>query len=233
MPSGSIDPIKAANRIGEFSNSSLGRAIFSPEELDAFKAHAQGVRDLDATLANLASTKTAQTSAADFSRLFSGEGIGGGQATAFRKIVEGTATPEETAHAIFGAIGSGGNPGNISRLITSIKRISGDESDAMSAIRQGVWQRLTQDADDFSKRVKMADAIRGFVHGRGMTIANQLFDMHERDLMLRYADAARTGANPRGLSRLSRTIINMVGHKLGVPHAGHAVDWMLKASRQQ
>jgi hypothetical protein len=157
---GSLDPIRGATRLMDFTDSSLARRMFTPEELAAMQGHAQGVRDLDrivaqlpttreaaqaaeqvkpanvkAAIAALPSTQKAERVRAAYQDLFGGDGIGGAQAAAFRRIVEGTASPEETVNALFSAIGSG-NPGNVSRLIGAVQRIVGPDSDAMETLRR-------------------------------------------------------------------------------------------------
>lgn len=189
---GEIDPIRSANAILDMTNSSLGMRMFNAEERQAMRAHAQGVRELERTIEGLPATQTSQRARNAYQNFFSGEGIGGSQATTFRRIVEGTATPEETAQAVFGAIGSG-NPGNASRMIDAIERIVGRDSDAMSAIRQGVWQKITQNpiGKDQPGQQKIAQAIGEFLNGRGKTIAEQLYNREELDLMRKYADVVK------------------------------------------
>lgn len=195
---GEIDPARSASNILEFANSSLGRRMFSQQELRAMRAHAQGVRDLDRLIEEAPATQAATRVRAAYHDAFGGDGIGGAQQTAFRRIVEGAATPEETAQAVFSAIG-GGNPGNVTRLLTAIERIAGGSSDTMAAIRQGVWQKLTQNAagKDQPGQQKLAQSIAEFLNGKGRTIAQQLYTPDELALMQRYADVVKRTVIPK------------------------------------
>lgn len=206
--SGEIDPNKSAQSILDFSGSSLGRRMFSPQELAAMRAHAQGVRGLDQAIEQLPAVQGAAQARASYERAFGGDNVGGAQQAVFRRIIEGTATPQETAQTIFGAISSG-NPGNVGRMIESIRNITGADSDTMSAIRQGVWQRLTKNAagKDQPGAQLMSQDINEFLNGRGAGLAKQLYSPSELALMGRYADALKkTVIPPRAATRSDTTV---------------------------
>ena len=230
---GEIDPVKSANNIAEFSGSSLGQRMFTQQERAAMRAHAQGVRGLDQSIEALPATARAIQAKNAYQQTFGGEGLAGTPAAAFKRIVEGVATPEETSNAIFKVIGSG-NPGNATRALQAIERIVGPDSETMGAIRQGVWQKLTQAAagKDQPGPQKAMQAINEFLNGTGKTIAEQLYSPRELDLMRRYANAlkltiipkyARTNSDtaPAMLAAV-RKYAGMVGSALGVVGLGGA-----------
>lgn len=227
---GEVDAARAATGIQDLANSSLGRRIFNEAELNAMRSHAQGIRDIERSIEALPSSRRAEAQRNAYEDVFGGGEIGGAPGTAFRRIVDGTATPEETANAVFGII-SGGNPGNASRMIRSVERVVGPDSEAMAAIRQGVWQKLTQNAagKDQPGQQKLHQAINEFLNGKGRSIAQSLYSADELDLMRRYAQAVRLTIIPKYARTNSDTapaIMNAL-HRFGGAIAtalGYAVD---------
>ncbi len=222
---GEVDPVRSAANIEQFADSSLGRRMFQPYELNAMRGHAQALRQLDRTIETLPETAAAEQAARGYETMFGGAGIGGAQQAVFRRIVEGVATPEETAGAVFGAIGSG-NPGNAARMIDAIERIAGSDSQTMSAMRQGVWQRLTQAAagKDQPGAQKLAQNINEFLNGRGRTISERLYSPDELALMQRYADVVKRTVIPKYARTNSDTAPAMAAM---VRRAGVTVSSML------
>jgi len=209
---GEIDPLKSANAIRDFTGSTLARRMFEPQELAAMRNHADGLRMLDtvadsvpasqkaATAAHVEATKGAKAAFDEattkahnaYEAAFGGGEFTGSTRAVFRRMAEGTATPEETANAMFAVIG-GGNPGDAVRALTGIERIVGKDSPVMGTIRQGVWQKLIQNplGKDPQGQQKLVQGINEFLNGKGRTIAKQLYTDQERALMQRYADAVR------------------------------------------
>lgn len=211
---GEIDPARSAVSAVNFAGSTLGQRMFSPAERRAMIGHAQAVRNLDQMIEQLPSTQAAARAQTGYEAAFGGGGIGGAQQAVFRRMVAGTATPEETAQAVFNSI-AGGNPGNTARLIDAIQNIAGPQSQAMAAIRQGVWQRLTQNAagKDQPGQQRLAQAINEFLNGKGRGIARQLYSDNERFLMKRYGDVVRQTAIPpaaRTNSDTTPALMNML-----------------------
>lgn len=193
---GEIDPAKSAAGIVSFTDSTLARRMFSPEELRAMRSHARGVQDLERAIAQSPATRDAEAAQGMYNAAFGGEGIGGQQQAVFRRLVEGTATPQEISGVVFNAIG-GGNPGNVSRMIGSIERIVGRDSDAMSAIRQGVWQRSTVDPTGRIGAQRVVNNINQLLHGKGEAVARALYTPEQRALMERYAEAVQRTIIPK------------------------------------
>jgi hypothetical protein len=191
--------------IDDLVSSSLGRRMFSPAERDAMRTHSAAVRDLDNVIENLGATRAAERSQTEYQRIFSGEGIGGSQGAVFRRIIDGTATAEETAQAVFGVIS--GNPGNARRVVSAIEGIVGRDSETMAAIRQGIWQRLTQNAatKDQPGYQKVSQAIGEFLNGKGRSIATALYTPEEIALMQRYQGVLKQLVIPKNARTNSDT----------------------------
>lgn len=196
--SGAVDPVRSSTSISDFVGSTLAQRMFTPQERAAMRAHAQGVRDLDRSIEELPATQTANRVRQAYQDVFGGADIGGSAGSTFRRVVEGTATPEEIVNGVFKVIGSQ-NPGNTARAIGAIERIVGPDSPAMGAVRQGVWQKLTQAASgkDQPGAQKAMQAINEFLNGTGRTVAEQLYSDSERALMKRYADALKLTIIPK------------------------------------
>lgn len=224
---GATDPVRSAASVIEFTNSTLARRMFSPQERSAMRAHGQGVRDLERTIEGLPQTQAAERARSIYQQAFGGEGLGGAPAAAFRKIIDGTATPEETTQALFNVIG-GSNPGHVVRTIDAIERIVGRGSETMGAVRQGIWQKLTQNpmGKDQPGQQKTVQAIGEFLNGKGRTIAQRLYSPEELALMDRYASAVRKTIIPKyartnsdtapALLAAVRKYAGMIGSALGL-----------------
>lgn len=247
---GEIDPLKSATSIQDFARSTLGRRMF-PDELGAMRAHAQGARDLEGIIERLPSTQAAQKAAEDYQRVFGGEGLAGAQRNVFNRMVEGTATPEETAQGLFKIIGSG-NPGNAERALAAVEQIVGKDSPVMGSVRQGVWQKLTQNpfGKDQKGQQMMVQSINEFLNGSGAGVARQLYSPEERALMNRYSEAVRRTIIPKysrtnsdtavaAAAQHQRTVASLASSVASMLHmgplghlGGHAVSRMI-ASRMK
>lgn len=224
---GEVDTARSAASVADLANSSLGRRMFSPQELMAMRNHAQGVRDLERVIQNLPETAAATRARTLYDEAFSGDQLSGSQRAVFRRMVDGTATSEETAKAIFSVIG-GGNPGDAVRALQAIERIVGRNSPVMGDVRTGVWQRLTQNAagKDQQGQQKLVQGINDFLNGQGRTISRQLYSDSERALMRRYAEAVRLTIIPKyartnsdtapALMAAVRKYAGMIGTALGM-----------------
>ncbi len=103
----------------------------------------------------------------------------------------------------------------------------------MAAIRQGVWQKLTQNAlgKDQPGQQKMVQAINEFLNGRGSSIARQLYTPEELALMKRYADAVKLTAIPNIARTNSDTAVAAMSAMrrysgMILPMLGAGVDYM-------
>lgn len=116
------------------------------------------------------------------------------------RIVTGEVTPQEVANVIVGS-GQVGAKGVASRLLTEIAEATGDNPEAMQAIRGGIWNKLTQATQgaDPKASAKVVRDIVEFLNGPGRDVANRLFTPEQRRLMNAYADTLRRGQDARQL----------------------------------
>jgi hypothetical protein len=212
------NPERAAQNIIDFIGSSLGRRMFSDQERAAMRSHAQGVRDLEQTIARSPATQDAVRAQQMFEGAFGGQGIGGQQQQVFRRIIDGTATPEEVSGVVFNAIG-GGNPGNTARMIKAIERIVGSQSESMSALRQGIWQKTIANTEGRSGKGQQAvvNNISELLNGKGRSVAEALYTPEQRAMMARYAQALKLTIIPKFARTNSDTAPAIMGalHKYG------------------
>jgi hypothetical protein len=116
------------------------------------------------------------------------------------RIVTGEVTPQEVANYIIGS-GQVGAKGVASRLLTEITEATGNNPEALQAIRGGIWNKLTQATEgaDPKASAKIIRDIVEFLNGSGRDVANRLFTPEQRRLMNTYADTLRRGADARQL----------------------------------
>ena len=230
---GAVDAAKSAQSINDFTGTSLAQRMFTQQERAAMRAHAQGIRDLDRNIEQLPQTQNAARARQAYQDMFGGADLGGAPRAAFQHMVDGTATPEEIANGVFKVIGAS-NPGHVARALQAIERIVGSDSQTMGAIRQGVWQKLTQNAasKDQPGAQKAMQAINEFLHGSGRTIAEQLYAPNELALMDRYQKALKLTIIPKYARTNSDTAVawmaaarkyaGMIGSALGFVGLGGA-----------
>lgn len=108
------------------------------------------------------------------------------------RIVTGEVTPQETANYIVGA-GKVGSKGVSSRLLTRIAEATGNDPQAMQAIRGGVWNRLSQATEGVEAKAgaRVSNDIGEFLNGSGRDVANRLFTPQQRQIMNTYAETLR------------------------------------------
>jgi hypothetical protein len=224
---GEVDPQKSATGIFDFANSSLARRMFSDQELAAMRGHAQGVRDLDRTIEGLPATQTAGRVREAYQDFFGGQDLRGNAGQVFRRMVDGTATPEEITQGVFKILGSG-NPGNATRAVQAIERIVGRDSPAMAAVRQGVWRKLLEGTGEVGGpgAIRITKALNEFLNGSGASVARALYSPEELAMMGRYQQAisklvipkyARTNSDTMpALLHTIRKYIGSIGGALGL-----------------
>jgi hypothetical protein len=108
------------------------------------------------------------------------------------RIVTGDVTSQEVSNWLIGA-GKVGSKGVSSRLLTRIAEATGNDPEAMQAIRGGIWNRLSQSTGgvDAKAGAKVANEINEFLNGSGRDVANRLFTPEQRGVMSAYADTLR------------------------------------------
>lgn len=122
------------------------------------------------------------------------------------KIATGEVTPQEVANWVIGASKVGAK-GVSSRFLTHLAEVTGNDPQALQAIRGGIWNRLSQSTTgvDAKAGVKAANEIGEFLNGSGRDIANRLFTPEQRGIMKAYADTVRsTSAQREALPALAK-----------------------------
>lgn len=114
------------------------------------------------------------------------------------RVVTGEVTPQELSNWLVGAT-QVGSKGVSSRLLTRIAEATGNDAEAMQAIRGGVWNRLSQATEGATARSpeKVAGSIYEFLNGSGRDVARRLFTPEQQGIMRAYADTIRTGQTAR------------------------------------
>lgn len=158
----------------------------------------------------LEALKAARESYRAYSNAFKPQGPGDDVGQAMVRIVERDATAGEVANLLYGhsAIGERGVS---ARLAERLKQIFEPGSDEMSAIKQGLWLRLTtkpQGVDDFGSQA-IANRIAKFVNGDGADLARRIFSPKEIGEMRRYAAALKHVVPPRDAVNWSGTAYTM------------------------
>ena len=131
------------------------------------------------------------------------------------------------------------NPTSLNVGVTKrLKSILGDRSPEWSAIKQGLWSRLTSAGEGATPLGpgKVAQNLSRFLHSDGKEMATQVFSGAERDLMAKYVDLMRHLEVPQAGANWSNTAafaaegympsvasraLHMIGNSVGSLIAGH------------
>lgn len=108
------------------------------------------------------------------------------------RIATGEVTPQEVSNWLVGA-SKVGSKGVSSRLLTRIAEATGNDPEAMQAIRGGIWNKLSQSTGGVDAKAggRVANDINEFLNGSGRDVANRLFTPEQRGIMSAYADTLR------------------------------------------
>jgi hypothetical protein len=114
------------------------------------------------------------------------------------KIATGEVTPQETANWIIGATKVGAS-GSSARLMERIARATNNDPEVAQAIRSGIWNRLSQNAEGVERGnpEQVANGIFEFLNGSGQPVSRSLFDTRQRRIMEIYAETIRTASQQR------------------------------------
>ncbi|PDT74120.1 hypothetical protein [Bradyrhizobium sp. C9] len=114
------------------------------------------------------------------------------------RIVTGEVTPQEVSNYIVGASKVGAK-GVSSRLLTRLADATGNDPEALQAIRGGVWNRLSQATEGTAAKppAKIINDIHEFLNGSGQDVAHRLFTPEQQGVMRAYADTLRRGGQAR------------------------------------
>jgi len=194
MP-GSADRRAASAVIGEFDNhieDAIGNGLFTGSD-----------RALDAL-------KQARAAYSQYRQTFRSQGAGDDVGRVMEKIIgrngnEG-ATPTEVANWLYGQAKVGGTGLSV-RLAQHIARRSWRRLFEWSAIRQGLWQRLTSATDGVTQMgpARIANRIAEFLNGSGQPLAQSMFSAQERMMMEKFANLHRQLEPKAGAVNYSNT----------------------------
>jgi hypothetical protein len=114
------------------------------------------------------------------------------------RVVTGEVTPQEVSNYIVGASKVGAK-GVSSRLLTRLADATGNDPEALQAIRGGVWNRLSQTTEGTAAKppAKIINDINEFLNGSGRDVATRLFTPEQQGVMRAYADTLRRGGQAR------------------------------------
>lgn len=189
--------------------------------------------------------KDARGAFASYQRTFKPQGAGDDVGRVLNTMVGREVTPEQVANYIYGSSKVGANPTSV-RVVGRLKELLGPESAELSAVRQGVWQKITGVAEGKTPMggQKASERILEFVKGDGQSLAKQLFSPDELRLMTKHAYIEKaTAAKPgtvnysgsgnraAGLARESlAAVMGALGFATSGPAAGGALYGAGKAA---
>jgi hypothetical protein len=147
------------------------------------------------------------------------------------------AIPNDVADFLYGSAGI--NPSSLNvGVVKRLQSILGDQSPEWSAIRQGLFARITEAGPGVTELGpgKVAQRINRFLSSDGKEMANLVFTPAQRDLMQKYADLMRHIEVPQAGANWSNTAafaaqgyvpniasraLNMIGSSIGSLVGGH------------
>lgn len=150
--------------------------------------------------------KEARGAYSRYRNTFSPQGAGDDAGRAMQKIVERDATGADIANMLYGKSAIG-EKGSSVKIANRIKDIFGKDSDEWSAVKQGLWQRLTskpEGVDDFGPQA-ISQRIFKFVNGDGADTARAVFSKDEIAKMRRFASALKNIVPPKDAVNWSGT----------------------------
>jgi hypothetical protein len=178
----------------------------------------------------------ARASHADYKRAFSA-----GKNDPIGRVIERiigkgnnpAAIGNDVADFMYGA--SGVNPSSLNAgVVSRLKTMFGEQSPEWSAIKQGLFARLTESGEgvtDFGAG-KVAQRLNKFLNVDGKEMAARMFSEPERDMLKKYADVMRkievpqAGANWSNTATFAAKALDHIGSQVGMvvgSLVGHAV----------
>ncbi len=140
------------------------------------------------------------------------------------KGLKDPATPNDVMNFITGAAGTSPNTVNVG-VTRRIRDILGESSPEWAAVKQGVFSKLVEraeDVKDFGSGV-IANRLGEFLNGKGSALAHQVFSPPEQAMMKSYLDLMRKIEIPQAgpqwsnnpIAQHTQKIINVLGGLLG------------------
>jgi hypothetical protein len=111
------------------------------------------------------------------------------------------AIPNDVADHLYGASGVNPNSQNVA-LANRFKKVLGENSKEWGAVKQGLFQRLTERGagqDDFGPG-QVANRLNKFLNGDGKEMAEAMYSPAERDMMQKFAHLHRQLDIPKDLA---------------------------------
>lgn len=150
----------------------------------------------------------------DYRQRFKSRGAGDDVGQAVQKIVERDATGAEVANLLFGKAAIG-EKGVSARLANRVKDVFGEQSDEFAAVKQGLWNRLTEKPEGTGEWGPQAlgNRIAKLLNGDARELAGIVYSPAERAQMLRFAKALNAlvpnpnATNPSGSAGSAWSVI--------------------------
>jgi hypothetical protein len=170
-----------------------------------------------------------------YRKTFSSQGAGDDVGRVMEKIIGRNggdgATPTEIANYLYGNAKVGGS-GTSVRLAQRLQGVLGPQSPEWSAVRQGLWSRLTEATEGTAAfgPQRISNRVGEFLNGSGKPLAQMMFTAGERSQMQRYAELqqqltpkpgtvnySNTGVLMSALKASANSILTFLGAHLGGP----------------
>lgn len=135
----------------------------------------------------------------------------------------GPAIPNDVADYLYGAAGT--NPSSLNVGVANrVKSLLGEQSPEWSAVKQGLFQRLTDSGEGIADwgPGKVAQRLNKFLNVDGVEMAQSVFNPNERTMLQNYADLMRrlevpqSGANWSNTATFMARTINGLGSRVGM-----------------
>jgi hypothetical protein len=174
---GSADQRAMRQVIGAFDNhveDSISNGLFTGDD-----------RALDAL-------RAARSAYSQHQQLFKSQGAGDDVGRAMEKIVGRNggdgATPTEVANYLYGTARVGGTGLSV-RLAQRMQQVLGPDSPEWTALRQGLWSRLSHATEGTTEMgpQKVSGRISEFLNGSGAPLAQVVYSPAERQMMKQFA----------------------------------------------
>jgi spore germination cell wall hydrolase CwlJ-like protein len=154
----------------------------------------------------LPALKRARALFSNYQKTFRSQGPGDSVGRAMEKIVERDATGGDIANMLYGKAAIG-EKGDAVKLASRLKSLFGPNSEEWSAVRQGLWLRLSSQPEgvtDFGPQA-LSTRISKFLSGDGADMAKVMFSPKELGEMRRFATVMKTITPPAGTVNHSNT----------------------------
>lgn len=175
----------------------------------------------------LPALKRARALFSDYQKTFRSQRPGDAVGKSMEKIVERDATGGDIANLIYGKAAIG-EKGDSVHLAARLKQVLGPNSEEWSAVKQGLWLRLTskpEGMDQFGPQA-LSQRILKFVNGDGADMAKTMFTPKELGEMRRFATVMKSIVPPPGTVNYSNTAYTIMREMALASGIGGGALWM-------